>query len=117
MSNLAYNVEKQQERSQQSEQTVVIKRRASITLGEKVLIVLFVLAVLSVSIFIINKAFAAYETNLEVQKLEELVSTESIEIEDLETERKDLMMPERIMQIAKKHGLNLQDKKVKNVRD
>lgn len=117
MSNLAYNVEKQQERSQQTEQKVVIKRRASITLGEKILIILFVLAVLSVSIIIINRAFAAYETNLEVQKLEEQISDESKAIEDLETEKMELMKPERIMDIAEKNGLHLKDKKVKNVQD
>jgi cell division protein FtsL len=117
MSNLAYNVEKQHEHSRQTEQKVVIKRRASITLGEKILIMLFVVAVLSVSIFIINKAFATYQTNMEVQKLEEQISNESKSIDDLETQKSELMQPERIMNIAEKHGLKLKDKNVKNVQD
>lgn len=117
MSNLAYNVEKLEERSQQTESKVVIRRRASITLGEKILIVFFVLAVLSVSVFIINKAFAAYETNLEVQKLEKQISEENKMIGDLETKKMELMEPERIMDIAEKNGLKLKDKNVKNVQD
>ncbi len=40
MSNLAYKVEKQQRQTNSAEQSVIIRRRASITLGEKVLIVL-----------------------------------------------------------------------------
>lgn len=50
MSNLAYKVEKQQRQTNSAEQSVIIRRRASITLGEKVLIVLFALAVLSASL-------------------------------------------------------------------
>lgn len=84
MSNLAYQQEKQQRHTLSPEKKVIVKRRASITLGEKVLLVLFVIAVLSVSLFIVSKAYAAYQTNIEVQKLEEKISSENKRIGDLE---------------------------------
>lgn len=69
MSNLAYQPEKQQRHAISPEKKVIVKKRASITLGEKVLLVLFAAAVLSVSLLIVSKAYAAYQTNIEVQKL------------------------------------------------
>lgn len=116
MSNLAYQTKRQRIPTKQPKQKVVIKKRATITMGEKVLIVLFVLALLSTSIFIISKAFATYKTNIEVQKLEEKISSKDNEIDDLKKEATDLSRPERVMDIAKKHGLNL-NKKVKNIRE
>nr|MDH3163335.1 cell division protein FtsL [Bacillus licheniformis] len=117
MSNLAYKVEKQQRQTDSAEQFVIIRRRASITLGEKVLIVLFALAVLSASLFMISKAFAAYQTNIEIQKLEKKVETESKRVDDLEKEADMLKEPDRIMDIARKKGLKLGDKKVKDIQE
>lgn len=48
------------------------------------LLVLFAAAVLSVSLLIVSKAYAAYQTNIEVQKLEEQISSENKQIGDLE---------------------------------
>ncbi|WNV81283.1 cell division protein FtsL [Bacillus atrophaeus] len=117
MSNLAYQQEKQQRHTLSPEKKVIVKRRASITLGEKVLLVLFVIAVLSVSLFIVSKAYAAYQTNIEVQKLEEKISSENKRIGDLEKSVADLSTPERIMDIAEKNGLKLKNKKVKNIQE
>ncbi|MEC1260759.1 cell division protein FtsL [Bacillus swezeyi] len=117
MSNLAYKVEKQQRQTKSAEQSVIIRRRASITLGEKVLIVLFALAVLSASLFMISKAFAAYQTNIEIQKLETKVETAKNRVGDLEKTADELKEPDRIMEIARKKGLNLTDKKVKNIQE
>ncbi|MBU8786312.1 MULTISPECIES: cell division protein FtsL [Bacillus] len=118
MSNLAYQAEKQQRQTQQSpEKSVVIRRRASITLGEKVLIVLFALAVLGGSLFMISRAFAAYQTNIEIQKLEKKVETEGNRVDDLKKTADELKEPERIMKIARKKGLHLTDKKVKNIQE
>ncbi|MFN2746117.1 MULTISPECIES: cell division protein FtsL [Bacillus] len=117
MSNLAYKVDKQQRQTQSAEQTVIIRRRASITLGEKVLIVLFALAVLSASIFMISKAFAAYQTNIEIQKLEKKVEAEKNKVDDLEKTADELKEPDRIMKIARERGLNLGDKKVKSIQE
>ncbi|KAA6452267.1 cell division protein FtsL [Bacillus atrophaeus] len=117
MSNLAYQQEKQQRHTLSPEKKVIVKKRASITLGEKVLLVLFVIAVLSVSLFIVSKAYAAYQTNIEVQKLEEKISSENKRIGDLEKNVADLSTPERIMDIAEKNGLKLKNKKVKNIQE
>ena len=102
MSNLAYQPEKQQRHAISPEKKVIVKKRASITLGEKVLLVLFAAAVLSVSLLIVSKAYAAYENK---------------QIGDLEKSVADLSKPQRIMDIAKKNGLNLKDKKVKNIQE
>ncbi|MBD0406165.1 cell division protein FtsL [Bacillus siamensis] len=117
MSNLAYQQEKQQRPVISPEKKVIVKKRASITLGEKVLLVLFAIAVLSTSMFIVSKAYAAYQSNIEVQKLEEKVSEKNKQIGDLQKTAGDLSQPQRLMDIAKKHGLNLKDKKVKNIQE
>lgn len=54
------------------------------------LLVLFAAAVLSVSLLIVSKAYAAYQTNIEVQKLEEQISSENKQIGDLEKSVADL---------------------------
>ncbi|BBP89097.1 hypothetical protein BsIDN1_27150 [Bacillus safensis] len=50
MSNLAYQREVKQYQTEQQGQSVVIKRRGSITLGEKILLVMFVMALMCSSI-------------------------------------------------------------------
>ncbi len=50
----------------------------------------------------ISKAFAAYQTNIEIQKLEKKVETESSRVGDLEKEADMLKEPDRIMDIARK---------------
>lgn len=47
MSNLAYQREVKQHQTEQQGQSVFIKRRGSITLGEKILLVMFVMALMS----------------------------------------------------------------------
>lgn len=50
-------------------------------------------------------------------QLEEQISSENKQIGDLEKSVADLSKPQRIMDIAKKNGLNLKDKKVKNIQE
>lgn len=114
MSNLAYQREVKQYQTEQQGQSVVIRRRGSITLGEKILLVMFVTALMCSSIFIISKAFAVYQANIEVQKLEQQVSLESKKITELQKEKDLLSQPERIIETAKKAGLTI-SKDVKKV--
>nr|MDF9459141.1 cell division protein FtsL [Bacillus pumilus] len=114
MSNLAYQREVKQHQTEQQGQSVVIKRRGSITLGEKILLVMFVMALMCDSILIISKAFAVYHANIEVQKLEQQVSLESKKITELQKEKDLLSEPERIIEAAKKAGLSI-SKDVKKV--
>ncbi|MGE6631288.1 cell division protein FtsL [Bacillus sp. NPDC077027] len=114
MSNLAYQREAKQNQTEQQGQSVVIRRRASITLGEKVLLVMFVMALMSSSILIISKAFAVYSVNIEVQKLEQQVSSESKKMTELQKEKDKLSEPERIIKTAKQADLNI-SKNVKKV--
>lgn len=114
MSNLAYQREVKQYQTEQQGQSVVIKRRGSITLGEKILLVMFVMALMCASILIISKAFAVYHANIEVQKLEQQVSLESKKITELQKEKDLLSEPERVIDTAKKAGLSI-SKDVKKV--
>ena len=114
MSNLAYQREVKQHQTEQQGQSVVIKRRGSITLGEKILLVMFVMALMCSSILIISKAFAVYHANIEVQKLEQQVSLESKKITELQKEKDLLSEPERVIDTAKKAGLTI-SKDVKKV--
>ncbi|MFJ5963502.1 MULTISPECIES: cell division protein FtsL [unclassified Bacillus (in: firmicutes)] len=107
MSNLAYQREVKQYQTEQQGQSVVIRRRGSITLGEKILLVMFVMGLMCSSILIISKAFAVYQANIEVQKLQQQVSLESKKITELQKEKDVLSEPERIISAAKKAGLNI----------
>ncbi len=51
--------------------------------------------------FIVSKAYAAYQSNIEVQQLEEKVSEKNKQIGDLEKTVADLSQPRRLMDIAK----------------
>ncbi|MCI4140326.1 cell division protein FtsL, partial [Bacillus vallismortis] len=47
----------------------------------------------------------------------EQISSENKQIGDLEKTFADLIKPQRIMVVAEKNGLNLKDKKVKNIQE
>ncbi len=93
MSNLAYQQEKQQRPVISPEKKVIVKRGLPLHSGKRSSLVLFAIAVLSTSMFIVSKAYAAYQSNIEVQQLEEKVSEKNKQIGDLEKTVADLSQP------------------------
>ncbi|AZB42834.1 cell division protein FtsL [Bacillus sp. FJAT-42376] len=122
MSNLAVKVNQraheQTERKQQTQpQAVPVKRRLPITLGEKVLLVLFVLGLAASSIQLIANSVASYQASMEIQKLEEQVEAQGKTNADLQVQVKELSNYERIWARAKELGLTLNKNNVKVVQD
>lgn len=97
------------------EEQVFVKRKKIgwITKGEKTLIVLFCIAVICATYYIISYAATTDQLNRSVQTLEEDVNQMYITNDTLDYKVKELSKPERITAIAKEHGLKIQDTKVK----
>ncbi|MGG3926378.1 cell division protein FtsL [Metabacillus fastidiosus] len=120
MSNLATKIQEvRQEKLRQApvQQTVIVKRRATITLGEKVLLIVFALFLLIGAINIIANSFKTYQTNVEIQKMEKDIQTQKQVNNDLHVQVEELSKPERIWEKAKELGLKLDENKVRNVQD
>ncbi|MFY4773770.1 cell division protein FtsL [Metabacillus sp. RGM 3146] len=126
MSNLAYKV--QQRRQQQQHQTherqhsneqktVVTKRRSTITAGEKLLLILFTAAILISAIKIVTNSFQVYQSNIDIQKLQASVDSQTKANSDLQVQVKELSNYERIWSKAKEMGLTLDKNNVKSVQD
>lgn len=116
MSNLAYQPEKQQRHFRPVWEKVIVKKRASITLGEKVLLVLFAAAVLSLIAFDRIEAYAAYQTNIEVQKLEEPFHPKAINWWPRKKRCWFKQSRSALWTHCEKNSLNLKDK-VKNIQE
>ncbi|KZZ82950.1 MULTISPECIES: cell division protein FtsL [Bacillaceae] len=124
MSNLAVKVNQraQEQTTRQSQpqsqpKAMPVKRRLPITLGEKVLIVLFVLGLAAASIHLIANSVASYKASMDIQKLEAQVDAQGKTNADLQIQVKELSNYERIWERAKELGLTLNKNNVKVVQD
>ncbi|WP_078380989.1 cell division protein FtsL [Sutcliffiella halmapala] len=119
MSNLAHKIQRQhEERHQQApKKSQVIKKRAKITLGEKVLGYLFIGFLAFGSIQIVSNNTSIYQVNSEIQTLEGTVASQINKNRELELQVAEESSYERILEKAKNLGLSLNENNVKNVRD
>ncbi|MCA1029970.1 cell division protein FtsL [Bacillus timonensis] len=119
MSNLAYKVNRdyQEQQQQQVKKKIYVQRRASITLGEKMLGLLFAAALLFCSIEIISNQVAIYSTNIEIQHLETDIQSQAKVNGDLQVQVQELSTYERIWGKALELGLFLNQNNVKVVHD
>jgi cell division protein FtsL len=120
MSNLAMKLEQQRQEQQQQQQMpvqepIIIKRRASITPGEKFLIVLFVSLFVIGAINIVAKSTAVYQANVEIQKTEAKIEEQTKLNSDLHVQVEELSTYDRIWEKAKELGLTLDQNNVKSV--
>ncbi|MBD1379926.1 cell division protein FtsL [Metabacillus arenae] len=118
--NLAYQIQhqkKEQTNQVPKQKTVVIRRRASITLGEKALIILFAAIFLLGAVKIVSNSVNVYQSNVEIQKLEQRIEVQNRANSDLEVQVAELSKYDRIWKEAKKLGLTLNENNVKNVRE
>ncbi len=100
-------------------QQVKVKVRTSgwITKGEKVIYSFICLLFICFGIFIVSYSSSLDQLNREVQTIESKVQEQQIKNEGLTFEKKELSRPERIISIAEKNGLKIQDTKVKQVKE
>lgn len=121
MSNLAVKIQQQRHEQQkqmpEQQQSVVITRRPTITVGEKVLIVAFLSLLLFAAVQIVSNSVTVYQSNIEIQKIETKIQDQQKINSDLTVQVKELSTYERIWAKAKELGLTLNQNNVKVVNE
>ncbi|MBM7540472.1 cell division protein FtsL [Amphibacillus cookii] len=100
------------EPSQQPKKLVKIKSR-KITTGEKFLAALFGIVVSVVMIYIVSFSANLDSLNRDLQRLEQEVNEQQTVNANLDYQVMEYSNPERILNIAKENGLNIQNTKIK----
>jgi cell division protein FtsL len=117
MSNLAHKIQRQHEehRQQAPHKQTVVKKRAKITLGEKILGCMFMGMLAFGSIHVVSNHVNIYHVNSEIQTLEGSVESQLKKNRELELRVAEESSYEVILEKAKKLGLTLNENNVKNV--
>lgn len=120
MSNLARKLEQQRQESKQYQQVpaqepIIIKRRASITLGEKLLLLLFVSLFVIGAVKIVTNSYTVYQANIEFQKTEAKIEKQMKLNSDLKVQVEELSTYDRMLEKAKSLGLTLDSDNVKSI--
>lgn len=92
---------------------VKVHKKRWISKGEKILYCTGTAITLAVSVFFIHFAVQTDELNRDIRSLENQISEQEAYNENLTYQVKELSNPDRILQIAKKNGLNIQNAQVK----
>lgn len=122
MSNLAMKLEQQRQEQHQHQQSpkqepIIIKRRATITPGEKLLIILFVSLFVIGAINIVSNSYSVYHANIEIQKTKAKIEEQTKLNSDLHVQVEELSTYDRIWAKAKELGLTLDQNNVKSVQE
>jgi cell division protein FtsL len=117
MNNTAVKVREQQHPSPRSHTRKQRKLRIRFTLGEKLLFVSFCVFVMYAAIHMVSNQVKIYQTNREIQRLEETIQEQKKQNNDLYVEVQQLSAYERILQKAKELGLSLNENNVKVVQE
>lgn len=94
--------------------TVKVKPTSWITRGEKIIYSFLGLLLIFFCYNIVSFSSTTDTLNREIQSIEKEIELKQIQNENLTYEIKELSRPERIKAIAEKHGLEIQDTKVKS---
>jgi cell division protein FtsL len=119
LSNLAYQIQQRRkiEDHQQHQPKTVIKKRAHVTFGEKVLYFIFLIMVLIGSIVVVSNSANIFTINRDISALEKSIDTQTKVNSDLEQQVMELSTYERIWAKAHELGLMLNENNVKVVQD
>lgn len=100
---------------QEESRTVVkkVKKTGWITKGEKIIYSITGAAILGLGIGLVSFASGTDDLNRQMQQLEDSISQQKIVNENLHYEKEGLSRPERIVEIAEKNGLKIQNSEVK----
>ncbi|MFD2925421.1 cell division protein FtsL [Halobacillus naozhouensis] len=102
-----------QEPNKKQQPKVKIHKKQWISTGEKFLYSAFTGVVVAASIFMVNFTSSTDTLNRNIQELEQEVKQQAAHNETLAYQVKELSNPDRILEIAKEHGLDIQNAKVK----
>ncbi len=103
----------QQSQTQQQQTKVHVHKKKWVSTGEKALYTLVSSLAIAASIFIVSYSSSLDSMNRDIQKLEGNISDQKVVNENLEFKIKELSDPERILEIAKKNGMKINQSKVK----
>lgn len=121
LSNLAYQLQQQQQKKYEEQQQQRIqrtpKKKIHITVGEKVLYIIFTLMVVIGSIMIVSNSAKIYSVNREISELQASIDSQSKVNSDLQYQVAELSTYERIWAKAHELGLMLNENNVKVVQD
>ncbi|MFJ5713410.1 cell division protein FtsL [Neobacillus sp. NPDC093127] len=118
MSNLARNLERQQQVEQKVEKQSQIKIKKSwLTPGEKIIGIAFAGLVCFGSVQLISNQANIYKINTEIQTIEAQVNEQQKVNSDLQVQVREMSTYERIRDKAKKMGLELNNDNVKVVQE
>ncbi|MBH0155782.1 MULTISPECIES: cell division protein FtsL [Fictibacillus] len=119
MSNLAYQVQKQQVQLQPERNPKPVQQpsRKIFTKGEVVLWGAMGVVLIAGLIWLISLYASVYQATAEVESIQKDLTAETKIVEDYHLQVTELSNPERIMKLAKKQGFIFDDKNVKVVQD
>ncbi|TDQ42319.1 cell division protein FtsL [Aureibacillus halotolerans] len=109
------------ERRQQTQSTSpaaqpkIVYKKPRLVPAEICYYILLLSMIVGISVVVLMNSSSIYQASMTVNASETKIETLQDEIEGLKEEKAILSQPERIKSIAEKHGLSLQQNKVKNV--
>lgn len=117
MGNLAYKVRQneQYQPNQAPKTRPVTTKKSKFTLGEKLLGLIFAVAIVFASIVIISNQVSVYKTNIEIQQMESTINEQTKLNSDLYVQVQELSKYERLWEKARELGLVLNENNVKVV--
>ncbi|NSL50773.1 cell division protein FtsL [Calidifontibacillus erzurumensis] len=107
MSNLAYQVSPKKNQHKNVKVKARLKKKSSLTVGEKFLITFLVFMSALGCMLIISKQAAIIQMNNDIRALESEITAQEKVNSGLYEEITELSKPERILQIAKQQGLTI----------
>ncbi|TGB05011.1 cell division protein FtsL [Halobacillus salinus] len=103
----------QQPNKQKQVKVKVHKKKQWISTGEKFLYSIATAAVVASSLFLVQFSSSTDALNRDIRSLEQNISSQEAKNENLAYQVKELSNPDRILQIAKENGLDIQNAQVK----
>lgn len=116
MSNLAKRLQSNQERTIKTKTTTVVKK-SRLTFGEKILGIIFCIALFVAATKIVTYQASIYEVNKEIQQLNTEIAEKEKVNNELANQVSELSTYERIWAKAVELGLMLNENNVKVVQD
>src|SRR5690625_1472396 len=99
--------------TEQKKVKVIVRRKNWLTKGEKILYSLVGLLFVVACYYVITFSYQTDQINREVQLLNQNIEQQRTDNENLQYKIDELSQPERIIAIAEKLGLKIQDTKVR----
>ncbi len=104
------NVKYQQEERQVQVQPV--PKKQWITKGEKITYSLISVVVIAISLYVVSFSTSIDSVNRDIQQLESTVTEQMVMNDTLKAQKAELSEPSRILEEAKKHGLDIRNSQV-----